>query len=161
LLWELGKTISLQLATDMLALRAAAPKAGWELGRAGPGEDFLARDKPSQSAILSSSLGPCSLSQEVLWQGSSLVPHIMRKGFTPQERCHAAATLTSHHRLHIPHLGDAMLTLKPRESMLFLENPLSPMNFLLLGSSDFVARRIPSRSPNNETVTGNLCPCHC
>lgn len=94
---------------DMLALRAVAPKAGWELGRAGPGEAFLARNKPSQSAILSSSLGPCSLSQEVIWQDSSLAPHIMRKEFTLQERYltpeHSAATLTSHHRLYIPHLN--------------------------------------------------------
>lgn len=89
----------------------------------------------------------------------SSAPHRMRKGFTPQEPClpagHSAATLASDYRLRIPHLCDTLSTLTPRESMTFPEN--RPMNFLLLGSSDFIARRIPSRSPTNETVTGSLC----
>lgn len=70
MLWELGRTISLQLETDMLALRAAAPRLAGNWEGLGLGNAFLARNSPSllaqdRTPVLSSALGPARSLREL------------------------------------------------------------------------------------------------
>lgn len=141
----------------MLALRAAVPQAGWELGRAGSGECFSGQEwslaaGPAWSssseqhprALLPLQGGPVADTLSSPSQNEQRVYSPRRDGSRKScfYICIWAQILSTHKA------SDTLPALTPSIHVLPWKLSLRPMNFLLLDSSDFVAssKRIPSRS---------------